>query len=353
MSATRDGKMWRCQFYYKDWQGNSHKKNKRGFKTKAEAEQWERDFRQQQQRNLDINFENFVHIYYEDMEHRLRENTMVTKKYIVDLKIVPYFKKKQICEISTSDIRAWQNMLMKKGYSETYLKTVNNQLSAIFNYAMRYYELKDNPCRKAGSIGKSNAGERDFWTKQEFKKFLATVDDKPESRIAFLILYWTGMRIGELLALTYNDIDLEKRTISVNKSYQRLSGRDIITPPKTPKSKRIITIPVFLAEELQDYISHLYGIMSNERMFRFTKSYMEHEIIRGINKSGVKKIRLHDLRHSHASLLVEMGFTPLAIAERLGHEKIETTLNTYSHLYPNKQGELADRLELENSKEGN
>lgn len=187
MSATRDGKMWRCQFYYKDWQGVSHKKNKRGFKTKAEAEQWERDFLQQQ-KNLDINFENFVEIYYEDMEHRLRENTMRTKKFIIDLKIIPYFKKKRMCDIKASDIRAWQNMLMKKGYLETYLKTVNNQLSAIFNYAVRYYDLKDNPCRKAGSIGKSSAGEREFWTKQEFKQFLATVEDKPETKIAFLIL---------------------------------------------------------------------------------------------------------------------------------------------------------------------
>ena len=159
------------------------------------------------------------------------------------------------------------------------------------------------------------------------------------------------MTKAELLALTYNDIDLEKRTISVNKSYQRIEGRDIITPPKTPKSKRIITIPPFLAEELKEYTSHLYGIMVDERMFRFTKSYMEHEIIRGIKASGVKRIRLHDIRHSHASLLVEMGFTPLAIAERLGHEKIETTLNTYSYLYPNKQGELADKLEMENSRE--
>lgn len=344
MSATRDGKMWRCQFYYKDWQGVSHKKNKRGFKTKAEAEQWERDFLQQQQRNLDINFENFVQIYYEDMEHRLRENTMRTKKFIIDLKIIPYFKKKNMNEIKASDIRAWQNALMKKGYSETYLKTVNNQLSAIFNYAVRYYDLKDNPCRKAGSIGKSHAGEKEFWTKQEFKQFLVTVENKPETKMAFLLLYWTGMRIGELLAITYNDIDLEKRTISVNKSYQRIEGRDIITPPKTPKSKRIITIPPFLTEELKEYISHLYGIMADERMFRFTKSYMEHEIIRGIKASGVKRIRLHDIRHSHASLLISMGENPLLIKERLGHEKIQTTLGTYGHLYPNSNLEVANKL---------
>ena len=110
------------------------------------------------------------------------------------------------------------------------------------------------------------------------------------------------MRIGELLALTYEDIDLEKRIISISKSYQRLDGKDVITPPKTPKSNRKITIPPFLAEELKEYCNHLYGIMPNERMFRFTKSYMEHEIVRGIKETGVKRIRIHDLRHSQQRL---------------------------------------------------
>ena len=320
MPATRDGKTWRSQFYYEDWQGVRHKKNKRGFKTKAEAEEWERNFRQQQRKDLDINFENFVEIYFSDVENRLRESTIKNKRYVFDLKVTPYFKKKKMCEIKTSDIRAWQNELIKQGYAPTYLKSINNQLAALFNYAVRYYDLKDNPCRKAGSIGKSKADDMEFWTKQEFKQFLPSMDKKPEARMAFMLLYWTGMRIGELLALTYEDIDLEKRIISISKSYQRLDGKDVITPPKTPKSNRKITIPPFLAEELKEYCSH-------------------------------KRIRIHDLRHSHASLLVELGFQPLAIAERLGHEKIETTLNTYSHLYPNKQAELADRLELENEED--
>ena len=351
MPATRDGKTWRSQFYYEDWQGVRHKKNKRGFKTKAEAEEWERNFRQQQRKDLDINFENFVEIYFSDVENRLRESTIKNKRYVFDLKVTPYFKKKKMCEIKTSDIRTWQNKLIKQGYAPTYLKSINNQLAALFNYAVRYYDLKDNPCRKAGSIGKSKADDMEFWTKQEFKQFLPSMDKKPEAKMAFMLLYWTGMRIGELLALTYEDIDLEKRSISISKSYQRLDEKDVITPPKTPKSNRKITISPFLAEELKEYCSHLYGIMPNERMFRFTKSYMEHEIVRGIKETGVKRIRLHDLQHSHASLLVELGFQPLAIAERLGHEKIETTLNTYSHLYPNKQAELADRLELENEED--
>ena len=112
-----------------------------------------------------------------------------------------------------------------KGYSPTYLKTVNCQLTAIFNYAIRYYNLQDNPCRKAGAIGKSKGEPKDFWMQEEFNAFLETVSDKPETRMAFLLLYWTGMRIGELLALTYDDINLEEKTISITKSYQRLKGK--------------------------------------------------------------------------------------------------------------------------------
>ena len=197
MPATRDGKTWRCQFYYEDWQGIRHKKNKRGFKTKAEAEEWERNFRQQQRKDLDINFENFVEIYFADVENRLRESTIKNKRYVFDLKVTPYFKKKKMCEIKTADIRAWQNELIKQGYAQTYLKSINNQLAALFNYAVRYYDLKDNPCRKAGSIGKSKADDMEFWTKQEFKQFLPSMDKKPEARMAFMLLYWTGMRIGD------------------------------------------------------------------------------------------------------------------------------------------------------------
>ena len=192
MPATRDGKTWRSQFYYEDWQGVRHKKNKRGFKTKAEAEEWERNFRQQQRKDLDINFENFVEIYFSDVENRLRESTIKNKRYVFDLKVTPYFKKKKMCEIKTSDIRAWQNELIKQGYAPTYLKSINNQLAALFNYAVRYYDLNDNPCRKAGSIGKSKADDMEFWTKQEFKQFLSSMDKKPEARMAFMLLYWTG-----------------------------------------------------------------------------------------------------------------------------------------------------------------
>lgn len=353
MKAEKDKKTgkWLIQYRYTDWQGKRRKSTKRGFATKREAEEWLRNFLITQKADFDMKFENFWKMYYADMETRLREHTMRTKKYIVELKILPYFGNKRVNDITAADIRQWQNELIKIGYSPTYLKTINNQLSAIFNYAVRYYDLKSNPCAKAGSMGKSKAEEMDFWTGEEFRRFIDSVMNKRLSYMAFMTLYWTGMRLGELLALNPKDVDLEKRTISITKSYQRLGKKDVITPPKTPKSKRVITIPEFLATDIKDYMDSLYDLQENDRLFPITKYYLEHEMQRGIKESGVKRIRVHDLRHSHASLLVELGFQPLAIAERLGHEKIETTLNTYSHLYPNKQAELADRLELENEED--
>ena len=203
MGVYKEGKNWKVQVYYKDWQGNQKRKQKRGFRTKGEAKEWERDFLQQQSQGVDIEFGNFLEIYYKDMDVRLREHTMYTKRYIIDLKIRPYFEKKILSEITVADVRAWQNELLMykdkngKGYSQTYLKTINCQLTAIFNYAIRYYNLQDNPCRKAGVIGKSKGEPKDFWMQEEFNDFLETVSDKPETRMAFLLLYWSGMRIGD------------------------------------------------------------------------------------------------------------------------------------------------------------
>ena len=349
MKAEKDKKTgkWLIQYRYTDWQGKRRKSTKRGFATKREAEEWLRNFLITKKVDFDMKFEDFWKMYCADMETRLREHTMRTKKYIVELKILPYFGNKRVNDITAADIRQWQNELIKMGYSPTYLKTINNQLSAIFNYAVRYYDLKSNSCAKAGSIGKSKAEEMDFWTGEEFRKFIDSVMNKRLSYMAFMTLYWTGMRLGELLALNPKDVDLKKRTISITKSYQRLGKKDVITPPKTPKSKRVITIPEFLAADIKDYMDSLYDLQEDDRLFPITKYYLEHEMQRGIKESGVKRIRVHDLRHSHASMLIELGFSPLEIANRLGHEKVETTLNTYAHLYPNKQTKLAERLDSE------
>lgn len=199
MKAEKDKKTgkWLIQYRYTDWQGKRRKSTKRGFATKREAEEWLRNFLITRKADFDMKFEDFWKMYCADMETRLREHTMRTKKYIVELKILPYFGDKRVNDITAADIRQWQNELIKMGYSPTYLKTINNQLSAIFNYAVRYYDLKSNPCAKAGSMGKSKAEEMDFWTVEEFRKFIDSVMNKRLSYMAFMTLYWTGMRMGD------------------------------------------------------------------------------------------------------------------------------------------------------------
>jgi len=154
------------------------------------------------------------------------------------------------------------------------------------------------------------------------------------------------LRLGEMLALTVKDFDFSKNTVSITKSYQRLKGKDVITDPKTPKSKRIIQIPKILSEEMQEYIKMFYGHSSDDRLFPISKSYLHHEMTRGSKEQGIKRIRIHDIRHSHVSLLIDMGFSALAIADRVGHESIDITYR-YAHLFPSKQVEMADKLDVE------
>lgn len=343
---------WYVSVYFKNWKGEQDRKMKRGFAAKREAQEWERLFLQQKSSDLDMSFEGFVELYENDLKERLKLNTWQTKVNIIENKILPYFKDKKISEIKPADVIAWQNTLLAyrdengKDYSPTYLKTIHNQLSAIFNHAVRYYELKSNPAAKAGNMGKEKSREMLFWTKTEYEQFAESMMDKPVSYYAFEILYWCGIRLGELLALTESDFDFEKKTIRISKSYQRIDSKDIITEPKTPKSNRVIQMPDFLNEEIQDYLKSIYGLKKDERIFPISKSYLHHEMNRGCKETGVKRIRIHDLRHSHVSLLIEMGFSAVVIADRVGHESIDITYR-YAHLFPTTQHEIANKLNME------
>lgn len=345
---------WRVIYRYTDWTGERKQTQKRGFKTKREAQAWEHEQLNKVSSDLDMTFESFVSRYAEDTKTRLKENTWASKEHIIRTKLLPYFGKLKMNNITAHQIITWQNELMKHAnksgekYSPVYLRSIHSQLSAIFNHAVKYYGLRENPCKKAGCMGKKKNREMQFWTKEEYLKFAEVMMDKPLSFYAFEMLYWCGIREGELLALTPADFDFEKRTVSITKSYQRLNGQDLITTPKTEKSNRVIQMPQFLVDEIQDYLKQLYDIQSNNRMFTVTKSYLHHEMDRGAKEANIKRIRIHDLRHSHVSLLIDMGFSATAIADRVGHESIDITYN-YAHLFPSRQLEMADKLNLERS----
>lgn len=200
---NKDNGTWYVMTQYTNWKGERKPKCKRGFDTKREAQEWEHTFRQQNSGDLDMPFSAFVEIYCREQKPRLKESTWQTKENIIQQKILPYFENYKINEITTKDVRAWQNEMLayrneeNKPYSSSYLKTLHNQLSAIFNYAVRFYDLRSNPAAKAGNMGSEERKEMLFWTKEEYQKFSEVMMDKPISYYAFQMLYWTGIREGD------------------------------------------------------------------------------------------------------------------------------------------------------------
>lgn len=350
--TTRDGSVrWMASFWYEDWTGKRKKKKKEGFDRKKDAQDYEREFLLRAKKRCDMTFASLVQLYQEDADHRVRSTTRGTQDSIIDTWLLPYFGKLRVDKIDAVTVRKWQNTMTAavnprtgKKYAQTYLRSVNSRLSAIFNYAVMYYGLRQNPCLPAGFMGRKKAGKMSFWTRSEFETCLDSVT-KWNYRIAFLLLYWCGLRVGECLALTPADI-LPSGVVRIEKTFHRKGGEDAPGPPKTENSFRDVAMPAFLYAEVQRYLAALYEIKPDERIFYFSHGTLNKELDRAAAAAGVKRIRIHDLRHSHAALLVELGYSIVAVAERLGGT-VEVAMSTYTHLYPNKMAVMAEALNRE------
>ena len=369
MPAYKDEKRntWYCQFWINDFTGKKKHIVKRGFKTRREAKEYEDKYRESKNETSSITLGGLYESYKQIYIPTLKLSTQDNKKQLIESYILPYFENRKVNEITSKDIAKWQLEVQRgKKLSNTYLKSINTQMSALFNFARKHYGLALNPVTIAGPMGKKKPTEEmQFWTLDEFNRFIQCVNGIT-NQIAFKILYWCGLRKGELMALTPDDI-LKTKEIDIKKnaswrSMKKLSKEEIesttwkktigimgleITIPKTEKSIRKVAIPDFLYQEINEWMKMLYGLEHDDLLFEFNSNHTLNGILdRSAAKAGVKRIRVHDLRHSHASLCIEAGISVLLLSERLGHENIETTLNTYSHLYPNKQAALASDLDM-------
>lgn len=344
MPVYRDEKTktYYAKFYFVNWQGEKKQKLKRGFARQKDAKEFERKFLEQFAKNPDITFDALYQKYKDYITPRIRESTASTRFNMLDKHVLPFFKYQIVSDISPADIVAWQTEMLNKGLSDSYTHLTNVYLKAIFNYAVEYLGLTKNPCKK--SIGSTKTKKLNFWTPEEYKVFADAVSDNIEYFTMFEILYYTGMREGELLALTLNDIDFKNNLININKTYYRIKGKDLINPPKTESSERIVDIPEFLTEEIKEYVTHLYKPLPETRLFNKRPQYLRSILKSRMATIGLKEIRVHDLRHSHASVLINLGANPVLVAERLGHESAAVTLKIYSHLFPHKQSEIVARI---------
>lgn len=342
---------WYCKFYYTDYTGTKRQKLKRGFKLQREAKEWEHDFLSKQAAQPSMAFNTLSQLYLEDKQAHAKKITYETKKNRISTWILPYFNTQPVNEITAPDVRKWQATLKEsknandESLSAGYMQNLVMELSSMFNFAVRFYGLSVNPCHVAGNTVGKKTRSLNFWTKDEFDKFIGTFDKSSPYYVAFLMLYYCGMRIGELEALTFADVDLASNTVTINKTYHLINGEGVVTAPKTQKANRDIIIPPFLSAIIREYKTHIYAPEPDMRLFTASHSTYARQMEEHTKQAQIRRIRLHDIRHSHASLLIEMGFSALLVSERLGHENVSTTLNIYSHLFPSKQIEVAEKLE--------
>ena len=341
---------WISSCRFKDANGTPKRTTKRGFITKEDAEEWER--RLKSGANIrTLTLSEFFRIYARDITPTVAASTWENKVVLFRDKIEPYLGETFIEELSSQDILLWQDLMRslhrKDGsrYSPTYLRTINNQLDAILNHAANFYRFKRNPMKGLRKMGKKKAKEMSFWTKAEYLTFAKQIEDDPIAHCAFEILYWCGLRLGELLALTGDDIDFNRGVIIVRRGISKVGNRYETSSPKTSTSRRVVQMPPFLEEELSAAM-YLKGIQPHERIFPFTHDKMRKQMRAAAEKADLPRIRVHDLRHSHVSLLIDLGFPAAAIAERIGHSSISVTY-TYAHLFPTRQHDISNALEAE------
>lgn len=233
---------WYCKFYYTDWTGARKSKMKRGFKTKKEAAAWEREFLEKQQGTPDMTFKALVDLYMDDIKARNKESSIRTKTSLINTCLLPVFGEMPINTITPADVRKWQSQLAKgqrKELSSTHIRNIERQFGSIMNFAVKYYNLPVNPHRITGCVGKPAKRKMQYWTQEEFKTFLAAATD-PMTNAAVETLFYTGMRIGELLALTMNDIDFEKCTIQFQKLIRTTIKKNKLHHPKRRTATEVL-----------------------------------------------------------------------------------------------------------------
>ena len=341
MPAYRDEKTknWYVQFRYIDWQGKSKHTTKRGFKTKKDALSYEYEFKSTSKDRIDMTVAELSEKYLDDRKLHVKPSRYASMEQIIRNHILPHIGKLKLLDLTPLTMRHWQNELTKQNYSPSTLITYHRQCSTLLNFAVKYYGMKENPLRKVGSIGKMEK-RLEFWDPKEFQQFIEVVDN-PKYKLCFLLLFYSGMRVGELLALNAGNFDFVKNMISITKSLMHVTKE--ITTPKTKFSIRTIVMPTGVMQEVKSYIDNLDEITSP--LFRVSSLTLLNALKRYAKQAGVKEISVHDLRHSHASFLIHNAVPLTVISKRLGHKSPNITLAVYSHMYTESEGQIAQLLQ--------
>lgn len=338
MPSYKDEKTgkWYCKFYYEDWNGEKHQKKKSGFRTKRDAQAWEREFLENQAQSPDILVSVLCDRFLENRAIFAKPKTIETYRIAIEAHIKPILGSVRVCDLTPVHVEQFHKA-MSKDYAVSTINHLHAVLSAVLNYGVKFYGIESNPCRTVGRI-KARKTEMPVIKPEEFKKILPFCNTTYQ--VLFSLLFWTGMRIGEARALTKKDIG--DGEIHINKNIVRIKGGDVLqNTPKSPNSIRTVEIHPRLNEMLHDYCGRIYD--DGARLFPMSDNTIRYAFHTACRKAGVGPVRIHDIRHSHVAMLIRMGYYPKAIAERIG-DTPETVMSVYSHIFKEDKRKMADRI---------
>lgn len=342
------------QTRYTDINGDYKYLKKRGFATSKEAKEYERlEIRKAKIKITNvIRFDDLCMEFLIYKDSRVKSRTIKDNASRIENKMKPYFKNKFVDTITTEDVVGFQNFLLEKDYSNNYLKALQSLLSGIFKFAVRNMYIERNPFDYIEYVKNMNKPEEEmkFWTYEEYLKFRSVVDDF-YYQCLFDTLYYSGMRIGELQARKWSDIDFNNSTLFINTNWDN-HNQTLTNSTKTGVSRKIY-LNKSVVEELKTLYSKnqpnkehfIFGDLKPPGRTTITKH--KNDYIKEYNTSHddkIEQIRLHDFRHSHVSLLANKGLDSFTIAERLGHSK-DMVEKRYSHMFPEKRKQVLDILD--------
>lgn len=347
-------KHWYFRTYANNSFGERKQYQKGGFRTKKEALEAESNFKATYENMYcDLTFKELWNIYKEYIGIKLKYNSCRTIVNRIEIHALPYFGDYHLKDIKASIYVRWQKIMDDKGYSYKYKSSIHGAIRTMLNYGIKFYGLKSNIASEVGNFSKRDEIPKEYniWSYEEFKKFISVVDNDMYN-LLFKTLYFTGLRQGEALALTWKD--LQDNYLIVNKTLTRKkeNGKNVVNSPKTAKSNRKVKIDNRLLDSFKEFKEKCHKFVEFDDswyIFGCLKPLATTTVARKKDKycalAGVKKIKIHDFRHSHVSLLLSKGVPITVIAKRLGHSDIEMTLNTYSHLLPGDEDKAINVLD--------
>lgn len=351
---------YRVVYYHTNFEGKSVQSTKRGFTKKKDAVDFDNSMKKRSKKHkVDVGpmlLEDFVNkLYFPYMEDKLKKKSLVNKRHVIDTHIlnvknkpIASLKSMKLRDITADEIDAWQKAKQKEGYSDSYLLSIRKELSAILNFATTKYGWDDNPSKEVPRMGKFNTRVKkdDWWTVEEFDTFIQGVNKESKYYVIWNLLFYSGLRIGELLALKRDDISFENNSLYVDETYARLEREDSLTAPKTETSERAIYLPPQVMDILHDYLDKHPDIQGDDRIFPIVHRTVEKQLANEIRKRGLRHITVHSLRHSHVAYLKYIDVYDMGlIAQRLGHKDEVITSQVYAHVYDKAAMNLADMMQ--------